>query len=186
MTQISVNNEETKNKEQEIEDGYPLRNLLYFFELVNQALEVKLESMFLIPSFLNTAVNEVKSRNALAQLTQMGENVIEHVRILRRVISDLGGTVEHDLLPATRTEAQTLLADLSFQEELAGQMIEQCQDIVERNWQHSALTSRVLQQLLTVQRETKLHGMLFEQIFARTQPRYRDIVMERFRITAIP
>lgn len=169
-----------------MEDGYPLRNLLYFFELINQALEVKLESMFLVPRFLNTVVNEVKSRNALAQLTQMGENIIEHVKMLRRVITDLGGTVEQDLMPATRNDAQTLLADLSFQEELAGQIIEQCQDIVEHNWRHSTLTGHVLQLLSAVQRETKLHGMLFEQIFAQTQPRYRDIVMERFRITAIP
>lgn len=169
-----------------MEDSYPLRNLLYFFELINQALEVKLESMFLVPSFLNTVVNEVKSRNALAQLTQMGENVIEHVKMLQRVITDLGGTVEQDILPATRRGQQTPVADLSFQEELAGQIIEQCQDIVEHNWQRSTLTSWVLQQLLTVQRETKLHGMLLEQIFAKTQPRYRDIVMERFRITAIP
>ncbi len=169
-----------------MEDSYPIRQLLYFFELVNQALEIKLDSMFLVPSFLNTIVNVVKSRNALAQLTQMGENVLEHVKILRRVITDLGGTVEQDLLPATRPQPKLLLSELSFQEELAAQIIDQCQDIVEHHWQHSQLTSWVMQQLSTVQRETKLHGMLFEQIFARTQPRYRDIVLERFRVTALP
>lgn len=169
-----------------MEDGYHIRHLLYFFELVNQALEVKLESMFLVPSFLNTVVNEVKSRNALAQLTQMGENVLEHVKVLRRVVTDLGGTVEQDLLPSTHPEPHSLLSALSFQEELAAQIIEQCQDIVEHHWQHSQLTSWVMQQLATVQRETKLHGMLFEQIFARTQPRFRDSVLERFRITALP
>lgn len=181
-----MNNESLQNKEQSVRGTDQIRHLLYFLELVNQALEVKLESVFLVPAFLHAAVNEVKSRTALSQLTQLGENILRHVGVLRQVIVDLGGAVEHDMLPQFRPDAQALLSTLSFQEELAAQIIEQCQDVVGHHWQPSKLAHGVVQKLELVLQETKSHNELLAKVFAQTQPRYKDSVLERFRVTALP
>lgn len=179
-------NHASQNQQPSPDSQYQIRHLLYFFELVNQALEIKLESLYLFPSFLHAAVSQVKSRNGIEQLTKLGTNVLHHVQTLRKVITDLGGTVDQDLFPTSQQDPEELLSTLSFQEELASQIVETCQDVVDHHWQDSHLKSWVLQELAAIQHDTHLHGVVFEQLFSRTQPRYRDHVLERFRVTALP
>ncbi len=163
-----------------------MRHLLYFFELANQALEVKMESLYTFPSFLHETVRHVKSRNAIEQLARVGEQILQHVRVLTQVITDLGGAIEQDTLPRAQSETASLVSTLSFQEELSMQILDECRLIIERDWQDSHMKRWVQERLLTIASETRMHTTLLERLFAETQPRYRDLVLERFRVTALP
>lgn len=163
-----------------------VRHLLYFFELLNQALEVKLESLFNIPTFLHEAMATVKSRSSLEQLTAAGENIRNHVMQLRRLIRDLGGSVEQEPFPEPRRDADNALTAMSFQEELAVNILEECQQFMQAQWRSSQMTSWVEELVATVLVESRNHLALFDRLFATVQPRFRDVVLERFRVTALP
>lgn len=177
----TVNHQTTPEKKESTQ----VRHLLYFFELLNQALEIKMDSVFLVPEFLHQTVSRMKGRSAVEGMTASGEHIVDHVRTLSKIITDLGGRIEQDLLPP-KTESREAVVALTFQEGLAAQILEEGLAVLRRDWQYSALTSWVGEQLSAIIAQTQEHARLFEASFASVQPRYRDILLERFRVTALP
>lgn len=164
----------------------PVRALLYCVELVEQLLEVKLESFFTYPVFLRYAMQHVKSMRAVDQLTLVGERLLVHVKTLQHIVQELGATSNDDMLPRSSHAVSEALASLTFQEELSVSILDACRSCIVGNWKDSPLRSSVIDHLLSIRSETEQHMKLLQQLFADRQPLYRDAVLERFRITTVP
>lgn len=164
----------------------PVRALLYCVELVEQLLEVKLESFFTYPVFLRYAMQHVKSMRAIDQLTEMGERLLAQVKTLQHVVSDLGAPSSDDMLPRSSHAVSEALTSLTFQEELSISILDACQTCILGNWKDSPLRSSVIGYLLNIRSETEQHMKLLQKLFADRQPLCRDAVLERFRITTVP
>ncbi len=164
----------------------PVRTLLYCVELVEQLLEVKLESFFTYPVFLRYAMQHVKSMRAMEQLTEMGERLLAHVKMLQHIVHDLGAPPDDDMLPRSTHAVSESLTSLTFQEELSISILDACTSCIMGNWKDSPLRSSVIGQLLTIRVETEHHMKVVRQLFADRQPLYHDAVLERFRVTTVP
>lgn len=164
----------------------PVRTLLYCVELVEQLLEVKLESFYTYPIFLRYAMQHVKSMRAVDQLTEIGERLLVHVKTLQHIVQDLGATSNDDMLPRSSHAVSEALTSLIFQEELSVSILDACKSCIMGNWNDSPLRTSVIDQLLTIRSETEQHMQIVRKLFADRQPLYRDAVLERFHVTAVP
>ncbi len=163
-----------------------VRHLLYLLEVMQQILEVKLETLYEYPRFLRATLQRVKSSRSMDTVTTIGERVVVHVKELHSLITDLGGHPEQDFLPDEINETRDALTAFTFQEALALRMLEECRTLVVQAWPASTLKQWMLERLTTLLTETQEHSTALERIFARTEPRYRDSILERFRVAAIP
>lgn len=164
----------------------PVRNLLYCVELVEQLLEVKLESFFTYPVFLRYAMQHVKSMRAMDQLTEMGERLLVHVKTLQHLVLELGAPSNDDMLPRSSHAVSEALTSLTFQEELSVSILDACRTCIVGNWKDSPLRSSVIDHLLAIRSDTEHHMTMIHRLFADHQPLYRDAVLERFHITTVP
>lgn len=144
-----------------------------------------METLFCLPSFLHSALDRIRSRNAIGQLTSAAETVAVHVKTLRRIITDLGGCIEQDAPALERGTANDLIATVALQESLSAQILQEAVVRIAHDWQASPLRQWIEEQLQTVVAESVAHNALLEKLFTETQPRYRDLVLERFRVTAV-
>lgn len=164
-----------------------INRLLRFVELLRQVLEIKQEGLHLFPSFLHMALLQHSSHRVARELAELGEQIVQHVHTLAHVVTNLGGSPEDVELTNTWGDTKDAISTMLFHEELAAQILSECEEVLAHDWDASSqLQVWLHERLETVRAETKQHVQLFERLFASTEPRYRDLVLERFRVTAIP
>lgn len=164
-----------------------VNRLLHFVELLQQTLEVKLDALYLFPFFLHASLLHHSSQRVTRELAEMGEQIVSHVQVLTHLVSNLGGTPSDAQTPSIWDQHQEPISAMLFQEELCAQILQECERLLQHDWDTSSqLKAWLSERLETVLSETLDHIARFDEIFAKTEPRYRDLVVERFRVTAIP
>lgn len=164
-----------------------VRSLLHFVELLSQALEIKMEALYEFPVFLNSALEQVQSRASTQALANAGKNIVNHVRTLQQIIKTLGGRTDQISPEEGQRQTQDPLTNQYFQEELAKQILEESLLMMHKGWMADSQLRRWLEERLeSIVNESEQHLHVLDSMFADTQPRYRDIVLQRFHVTAIP
>lgn len=163
-----------------------VHRLLHCVELLRQLLEVKLETLYVFPSFLHTALQQSANKRAANDLMRLGETVVQHVSTLSSMVDHLGGDAQRDLLPRWSPPQEPVSA-IVFQEELASKILSECELMLGGDWDASShLRSWLQERVETIHKESRGHLAMIDRIFSRAKPAYRDLVVERFRVTAIP
>lgn len=169
------------------EEKTQVRSLLHFVELLSQALEIKMETLYSFPVFLHSALQQVQTRASTQMLADVGKDVVNHVRTLQQMIKTLGGHTDHIGLDESYRPNNDPLTDEYFQEELTKQILEESLQLMNTGWLPDSEMRRWLEERLEVIiHESEQHLSMFDRMFCDTQPRYRDVVLQRFRVTAIP
>ena len=164
-----------------------VNKLLHFVELLQQVLEVKVDGLYLFPFFLRSSLVQHSGQRVTRELAELGEHIVHHVQVLTHIVSNLGGTPSDAQAPNTWSDHQEPISAMLFQEELSGQILHECERLLSHDWESSSqLKAWIMERLETVHTQTREHLALFEEVFAKTEPRYRDLVLERFRVTAVP
>ncbi len=162
-----------------------INQLLYFLELLNQTLEVKMESLFAFPMFMEAAIRHAEGKRNVGEVAAVGTTILKHLGMLNALILKFGGNIDQDARPQSGDQREPI-ATYYFQEELSLQILRECCYHVRTQWKDSELRRLVEEQLETLVHETRAHLELLDRYFATKQPQYRDVVLERFRVTAIP
>lgn len=162
-----------------------IRKLLYAAELLTQAYQVKLETLMTMPLFLERMLFASRERALSERLTVIGTDVYHHVQRLHQLLLRFGGHPGEDLNPCVRPEPSDPIAAAYFQEELFCQIAAELLAVL-KGWADSDLHRRAEAQLTMLISESKAHLAVIDESCTQTERRYRDVVLERFRVTALP
>lgn len=162
-----------------------IQKLLHVAELLTQAYQVKLETLMAMPLFLKNALCASRSRAVTERLTSIGTDTYHHVQQLHQLLIRFGGHPDEDINPCMRREPNDPIAAAYFQEELFCQIAAELLNVL-KQWGDSGLHTLAKSQLTAFTNETKRHLAAIDETCAESERRYRDVVLERFRVTALP
>lgn len=163
-----------------------VRSLLYFLELLGQALEVKVDTTFLFPSLLNQATEKDIQSKEIRELIGIGKGIGSHVRTIAKLIRDLGGTAENISLFHERLSPSDIITTFAFQEELAQQILKQGEQVLTSMPESSPRNEKTRLALSGIITETQNHQILLHRIFASSNPHFQHLVLKRFQLVSRP
>lgn len=142
--------------------------------------------LVVFPFFLRAAIRRGQSKRAFNDLVGVGTGIVRQTRELSSALTTLGGHLP-DELPLSWSEPTDPVSAFLYDEELATQILESCMKILEREWEATTdLKTWLWEHIETVLQESRQTAALLNDLFTTAEPRYRDRVMERFRIAALP
>lgn len=162
-----------------------VNQLLHFAELLEQALEVKLEVMFFYPTFLRQLLSHGNQRRTVLDVVRSGEAIVHHVSMLQGILRDLGCESSAAVASSHGMSDEAVAGAILFHEKLAYQILQECGRILDGTWDSSQLRQWLKERLETVHHETQQSVAFLKKHLEKSgDGRFSDTLTQHFQVAA--